>query len=398
MNFWRRSDTHTPGRTPADHWAIFRIQLLLIFAISTLMVIGLPGTREWRRAAEESHMYTVMRGWDGLAWYVWLAAAPIMMQLIRRFPLVRGRIRASLTGLLLGSALLYLTVTHVRFVLHVVPDLIWGSPDRDWLFDRQTYTYNTFAMLPLDFLTYCGFFALSFSIDYYYRNRQRTEETVQLQLKTAQLQSDLARAELAALRGQLHPHFLFNSFNALATLVRQQKNDQAVEIIAQLSELLRLAIDRTGLHEIPLHQELDFIRRYLDIEQLRYGEKLRTEFSVEPGALNVLVPNIVLQPLVENAIKHAISLRTNPGLVRVSAGRSGERLHVAVVDDGPENPPPEVPAGRKRQGIGLANSRAQLEKLYGTNYRLEVMKRPEGGTTIHLDLPWRVSAVPEMSL
>ncbi len=393
MNFWRRNDPQTSGRTSADHWAIYRIQALLIFAISTLLYVGLPGAREWRRAAEESHMYTVMRAWDGLAWYVWLAAAPVMLQLIRRFPLVRGRIPSSIAGLVFGSAVLYLAVTHLRYFLHVMPDLIWGAPNRDWLFDKETYTYNTFAMLPLDFLTYSGFFAVSFSIDYYYRNRQRTEEAMQLQLKTAQLQSDLARAELAALRGQLQPHFLFNSFNALATLVRQQKNDQAVEIIAQLSELLRLAIERTGLHEIPLHQELDFIRRYLDIEQLRYGEKLRTAFAVEPAVMNGLVPNIVLQPLVENAIKHAISLRTNPGLVQVSATRAGERLHVAVIDDGPENPPPSISPGRKRQGIGLANSRAQLEKLYGTNYRLEVMKRPEGGTTIHLDLPWRVATV-----
>jgi two-component sensor histidine kinase len=395
MTFWRRSDPQVSGQGSADNRAVFGIQLLLIFAINTLLYVGLPGTREWRRVAEESHMYTVMRGWDGLAWYVWLGAAPVMMFLIRRFPLVRGRVRSSIVGLLLGSVLLYLAVTHLRYFLHVLPDIIWGTPNRDWLFDRETYMYNTFGMFPLDFLTYSGFFAVSFSIDYYYRNRQRTDEAVQLQLKAARLQSDLARAELAALRGQLHPHFLFNSFNALATLVRQHKNEQAVEIIAQLSELLRMAIDRTGLHEIPLHQELDFIRRYLDIEQLRYGEKLRTEFDVEPGAMDVLVPNIVLQPLVENAIKHAISLRTNPGLVRVSASRSGERLHVMVVDDGPENPPPAIAAGRKRQGIGLANSRAQLEKLYGANYRLEVMKRPEGGTSIHLDLPWRAAAVSE---
>lgn len=398
MTLRRSNDPQKSGQASADHRAIFRIQFLLIFAISTLLYVGLPGTREWRREAEESHMYTVMRAWDSPVWYIWLAAAPLMMKLIRRFPLARGRIRSSLTGLIVGSLVLFLAVTHLRYFLHVVPDLVWGSANRDWLFDADTYAYNTFAMVPLDFLTYSGFFAVSFSVDYYYRNRRRTDEALQLQLKTAQLQSDLARAELAALRGQLHPHFLFNSFNALATLVRQQKNDQAVEIIAQLSELLRLAIERTGLHEIPLHQELDFIRRYLDIERLRYGEKLRTAFDVEPAALNVLVPNIVLQPLVENAIKHAISLRTNPGLVRLTAGRSGERLHVAVVDDGPENPPPAVPAGRKRQGIGLANSRAQLEKLYGTDYRLEVMKRPEGGTTIHLDLPWRAAAAPEMSL
>lgn len=384
------------GQIAADRRHIFRVQVLLLFAIGTLLYFGLPGTRQWRAQAEQANMYMVIRAWDGWAWYVWVAAAPVMLLLIRRYPLVHGRILRSLTGLLLGSGFLYLLVTHMRYFLRAAPDLVWGGPDRSWFFDRQTYAYNTFAMLPLDFLTYSGFLAISFSVDYYYRNRQRAEEAARLELRTAQLQSELARAELAVLRGQLHPHFLFNSFNALATLVRQRKNDEAVEIIAQLSELLRLAIDRSGFHEIPLRQELDFIRRYLDMERLRYGAKLQTEFDIEVGAQNALVPNIVLQPLVENAIKHAISLRTNPGTVRVGAVRAGDRLHVTVRDDGPENVPAPSPA-RKRQGIGLANSRAQLEKLYGTDYRLEVMKRPEGGTTIHLDLPWRMATVAEVA-
>ncbi len=391
----RRSDQGILGRFAAEKWTVFRIQLLLIFAISTLLYVGLPGTREWRRVAEESHMYTVIRAWDGLAWYVWVAAAPFMLMLIRRFPLVRGRIRSSATGLLVGSFLLYLAVTHLRYFLHVLPDLIWSS-SRDWLFDRETYAYNTFAMAPLDFLTYCGFFGVSLSVDYYHRIRQRTEEATQLQLKAARLQSELARAELAALRGQLHPHFLFNSFNALATLVRQQKNEQAVEIIAQLSELLRLAIERTGLQQIPLTQELDFIRRYLEMERLRYGEKLLVQFDIESAALDVLVPNIVLQPLVENAIKHGISLRTNPGTVRVAAHRTGDRLHIAITDDGPEGRA-MPPKNRKGPGIGLANSRAQLDRLYGADYRLEMVKRPEGGTVVSLDLPWRRAPAAEIA-
>ncbi len=395
-NLWRRFSLTRILRLTPEELTVFRVQLLFIFSINTLLYFGLPGTREWRRLAEESHMYTVMRAWDGLAWYVWLAAAPFMLLFIRRYPLVRGQIGRNVRRLLMASALLYLGVTHLRYFLHVLPDVIW-SPNLDWVFDRDTYAYNTYALLPIDMLTYSSFFAVSFAVDYFFRHRQRSEEAVQLQLETARLQSDLARAELAALRGQLHPHFLFNSFNALATLVRQKRNDQAVEIIAQLSELLRLAIDRTGLHEIPLHQELDFIRRYLQIEQLRYGEKLRTQFEVEAGAQNALVPNIVLQPLVENAIKHAISLRTNPGLVRIRARQNGERLAISVEDDGSENPPPPRDP-RKRAGIGLANSRAQLDRLYAGNYHLEVLKRPEGGTIIHLDLPWRVATVPEFSI
>lgn len=397
METLRRIERILLPTLPADERRILRVQLILISTIIGLLYLGIPGTREWRRVAEEGHMYTIIRAWDGFAWLVWLAAVPVMYLLIRRYPPIRGQLRGNLVGIFCGSLLLYLGVTHLRYVLRVLPDFIW-SPNRELLFNFDTYAYNTFGMVPFDGFTYCGFFAVALSVDYYMRHRQRFEESLRLQLETARLQSDLARAELAALRGQLHPHFLFNSFNALATLVRQQKNEQAVEIIAQLSELLRLAMERSGLHEIPLHQELDFIRRYLDIEHLRYGDKLRTEFSVEPAALNALVPNIVLQPLVENAVKHAISLRTNPGVVRVAAGRNNQRLHVDVIDDGPEGPPRVIPDGRKRTGIGLANSRAQLEKLYGNDYRLDVMKRPEGGTIIHLDLPWRLPVASEQAI
>jgi LytS/YehU family sensor histidine kinase len=277
----------------------------------------------------------------------------------------------------------------VRYAIRMVPNFFGGMP---WshLTDFDTYAYNTFGMLPLDLLTYSGFFAVSFAVDSYYSHRQHAERAVQLQLKAAQLQSELARAELAALRGQLHPHFLFNSFNALATLVRQRKNDAAVEIIAQLSALLRLAIDRSGLQEIPLHQEIDFIRRYLEIERLRFGDKLQVEFAVEPTVLEALVPNIVLQPLVENAVKHGISLRTNPGLVRVAASRQADRLCIEIMDEGADAAVPgPADAARKKPGIGLANTRAQLDKLYGENYGLEIRKQPGASTIVTLDLPWR---------
>ncbi|HEX7631441.1 MAG TPA: histidine kinase, partial [Lacunisphaera sp.] len=248
---------------------------------------------------------------------------------------------------------------------------------------------NAFAVLPLDLLTFSGFFAVSFAVDAYYKRQRDFQQAMQLQVRAAELQSDLARAELAALRGQLHPHFLFNSFNALATLVRQQKNDAAVEIIAQLSALLRLAIDRGGLKEIPLEQEIDFIRRYLDIEQVRFGDKLRVSFALEPAAMVASVANIVLQPLVENAIKHGISLRTTPGAVRVSARREGNRLRIEIANDGPEDQREVRPAASRKPGIGLANARAQLDKIYGGDYRLELATQPSGITLVTLDLPWR---------
>jgi hypothetical protein len=385
--------SHAPDESPrlaAEDWTIYRTQLLLLFTLSTLLFIGFPGTREWRRLAEENQMQTVIRGWDGLSWYTWLAAAPLMLLLIRRFPLGRGRMPANLMRLALGSGAIYLGVTHIRYALRLLSESFNGVP---WekLVDFDTYAYNTFAMLPLDLLTYSGFFAVSFAIDTFYKQKRDARQAMQLQLTAIQLQSDLARAELAALRGQLHPHFLFNSFNALATLVRQRKNDDAVEIIAQLSALLRLAIDRSGLQVIPLDQEVDFIRRYLDIEKVRFGDKLRMAFEFEPVTLEALVPNIVLQPLVENAIKHGISLRTTPGLVRLVAARWQDRLRIEITNDGPDGAVDAGTTGAKssKAGIGLANTRAQLDKLYGVDYHLDLVRQPGGGAIVILDLPWR---------
>jgi hypothetical protein len=394
MNVYRRFPFLNLGRIPPEQRAAFQVQILVLFVVSTLLYIGFPGTREWRRIAEEGQMHTIIRGWDGLAWYVWLAAAPFMLVLIRKYPLSRDHFWSQLGKILLGSIVLYLIVAHVRYLLRILPELIL-APGKGGLVDMDSYAYNTFGMLPLDFLTYCGFIAVSFSIYYYFKLRQRNEEAILLQLKTAQLQSDLARAELAALRGQLHPHFLFNSFNALATLVRQRKNDAAVEIIAQLSALLRLAIDQSGLHETPLEQELDFIRRYLEIEHVRFGDKLRVDFAIEPATLEVMVPNIILQPLVENAIKHGISMRITPGLVRVTAARVADRLHIEILDDGSDDTQPEAPRGvAKKPGIGLANTRARLTKIYGTDYRLEMNRQPESGTVVSLSLPWRLASTP----
>ena len=395
MRIWRRSDTSSSRAAPSEGYEVYGIQLLLLFALSTLLYIGFPGTREWRRLAEGHQLQTIIRSWDGLAWYTWLAAAPLMLVLIRRNPLTRGHNAKSLGRILLGSAVIYLAVAHVRYLVRGLTAIWWEGAQREVVLNFDTYVYNTFSLLPLDLLTYCGFFSVSFSVDYYFKHRHRTEETLQLQLHGAQLQSDLARAELAALRSQLHPHFLFNSFNALATLVRQHKNDAAVEIIAQLSALLRLAIDRTGLQEIPLHQEIDFIRRYLDIEQVRFGDKLRVEFVLDPASLDVLVPNIVLQPLVENAIKNGISLRTSPGRVRVMTAHKGDRLRIEITDDGLDGTPRDtIQTGTKKAGIGLANTRAQLDKLYGADYRLEMVKQPAGPTIVSLELPWRTAPAP----
>jgi two-component system LytT family sensor kinase len=353
------------GSRPEEQ-AVLKVQLLVLLAINVLLSIGYYGQREWRRIADEHHVPLIIHVWDGLAWYVWLLAAPVMLVLIHRFPLVRGQLPRNIGGLVIGSLVIYAVVANLRFGLRVLPDL-WLPDAEDVPAGWSTYLNATLTLLPIDFLTYCGFFAVSFAVDYSFKFRRRGEEAAQLELQTTRLQFDLSQAELSALRHQLHPHFLFNSFNAVATLVRQKKNDAAVETIAQLSTLFRLATDRKGLPQIPLEEEFDFICRYLEIERVRFGEKLQLDFAIEPDALPGLVPTLVLQPLVENAIKHGISRRTDPGCVRVAAQRQHERLVLEVANDGPEALPADGPRAGKVSGIGLSNTRARLERLYGVN-------------------------------
>ena len=378
------------GFRPPQRRAL-KVQLPLVLATSVLLSLGYHGELEWLRFADERHIPLLVDRWDGLAWFVWLGAAPVMLVLVQRFPLSRGELCRNLTGLTLGSLLLYLVVANVRFCLRVLPHLgTNGNPA-----DFANYLNATLALLPIDFVSYCGFLAITVAVDYNLRLREQADAAVQLQVKAAQLQSDLSRAELAALRNQLHPHFLFNSFNAVATLVRQKKNDCAVEVITQLSALLRRALDRTGRASISLEEEMDFIRRYLEIEKVRFGDKLQFDFSIDPASLGALVPNLVLQPLVENAIKHGIAQRTAPGSVSIIAARKDNRLEIEIANDGPDEP---AAADDERNGessrIGVANTRLRLEKLYGTNYRFEMKTRERGGMVVHLNLPWQPAPGP----
>jgi len=317
-------------------------------------------------------------------WYIWALAAPAILWLIRSTPLSRDRWLRSSIKLIGCSLLIYLTVTNVRFLLRIVTHTwpLTEIPGPSW----TNYLRNETILLPLDILTYCGFFAASFAIDSYFKYRQRAEEVLLLQLQAAQLQSELTRAQLASLQGQLQPHFLFNAFNAVAMLVRQGETAFAVDMIARIGELLRMAMDNGHLPELALEREFHFAICYLEVEQVRFSDKLRTKIDLAPAARRCLVPNLLLQPLVENAVKHGISRRTTPGLVQLKADRDGDRLHVEVTDDGPGSAPQ---TGQVNSGIGLRNTRSRLDLAYGADYTLDIVRLPAGGTSVRLDLPWR---------
>jgi two-component system, LytTR family, sensor kinase len=377
------------ARRSAEERTVFKRQLAAIFVIITLLNLGFYWQRAFREMAVRRNVQIVMRGWDGLAWYVWMLAAPATLVLIRRYPFVREQAVRSVVRLTVGSGAIYFVVTNTRYLLRVLPNL-WLPPEADLPVSWSSYLNTQLERTPLDFLTYCGLFAASLAVDYYSKFRGRAEEVLLLQLRSAELQAELAKFQLTALRGQLQPHFLFNSFNAIATLVRQKKNDEAVETIAQLGELLRFVMEKFDQQELPLEQELEFIRCYLEVERVRFGDKLGVTLDVDPETLACIVPSLLLQPLVENAIKHGIAQRLAPGQVAITAGRHGDRLLIEVKNDGPEETAP-LAVGRP-SGIGLRNTRRRLEHVYGANHRFDVLPQPVGGMLVRLELPWQLAA------
>jgi signal transduction histidine kinase len=381
------------ARLSAEERTLFKRQLAALFLIVTLLNLGFYWQRVLRDAGLRHHVSGVIQGWDGLAWYVWMAAAPMTLLLIRRYPFTPEHPWRSSIQLLSGSIVIYLVVTNTRYLLRIFPN-VWEADESDLPITWKSYGLTQIVRMPLDFLTYAGLFSASFAVDYYSKFRQRAEEVLRLQLEAARIQSELAAFQLAALRGQLHPHFLFNSFNAISTLVRQRKNELAVETIAQLSEVFRFFMEKIEQPELPFEQELEFIRCYLQVEGIRFGEKLRVSVDVEPATLNCIVPNLLLQPLVENAIKHGIARRMTPGEVRISAKRRDGRLLLEVSDDGPGESSRALDVAQARSsGIGLRNTRQRLDHLYGANYRFQISPRLEGGTTVVLDLPWKGTSV-----
>jgi LytS/YehU family sensor histidine kinase len=211
------------------------------------------------------------------------------------------------------------------------------------------------------------------------------------QLRQSRLQALLAKAELDALRLRIQPHFLFNTLNGIAALVRRREDDQALEMLLGLSDLLRATLEHDDEPLVPLGEELGFTRRYLRLQQIRFEDRLRISVDAPDDCLAAEVPFLLLQPLAENAIQHGIARRAGAGAIDIAARRDGGRLILTVSDDGAG-----LPAGFSvdgGHGVGLANTRAKLAQIYPAGRAsLEIRPRPEGGTTAVVSLPLEASA------
>jgi two-component system, LytTR family, sensor kinase len=237
-----------------------------------------------------------------------------------------------------------------------------------------------------DFMVYLAVLGAALARDYFLRYRARVEETTRLQSQAAHLEAQLAEARLDALRTQLNPHFLFNTLNAVSTLV--ERDPRGVRrMIARLSELLRHTLDGTNEQEIPLERELDVLRRYLEIMEVRFQGRLTVTMNIADDARDTLVPNLMLQPLVENALKHGLNAADGSGRIEVSARRDGKVVHLTVRDHGPG---PTAPSAAR--GVGIQNTIARLEQLYGDKQQFALRPAADGGAVVEVEIPYRTLA------
>lgn len=230
------------------------------------------------------------------------------------------------------------------------------------------------------------------AVEYGRRYRERQLAELRLQASLARAELDRASAELRVLKLQLNPHFLFNSLHAVSALVHGAP-DAAERMVLRLGDLLRHAVGRVGTQEVPLDEEVRTLEPFLEVEQIRLGGRLRVDWRIDPAARTGLVPHMVLQPLVENAIKHGLAARAEGGCVEVGARREGPWLALAVRDDG-VGPAAAAARGAAGTGIGMANVRARLAQLYGAEHALEMAPADGGGTRVSLRVPWHEAPLP----
>jgi signal transduction histidine kinase len=318
--------------------------------------------------------------WGATEWYLFAAFSPLVFRFVRRHPLTGHdwprRIPAYIAVWLLLQVAIQVLYVMAERSIGLAGTLAGMEPH------RHVLLYVT-KRAAFSILVFAGMVAAAHATMLYRRYRER-------ELRSAQLETQLARAELQSLRTQLQPHFLFNTLNTISALVHRDP-DGAERVVSRLGDLLRLSLHTASRSEVALRRELEFLDGYIEIQQTRFRDRLTVTIDADPDALDAVVPSLMLQPLVENAIRHGIEPRAAPGQVLVRAWCSGSRLTITVSDDGigvPEQGSPSPTAGN---GVGLRNTRARLRQLYGTDHTFSVGPSPDGGTIVLLEIPYRVA-------
>ena len=357
--------------TPPFRWVFAVATPLAIF--STLQAIRLATLNRGTTDVPELRLFILNTAY----WYVPALLTPTVFRLAhhlrdRGLPLPR----------VIGTHILFglcFSLTHCASMVAIHFGFYLASyegkaPVNWWLvFSQRVFLQN----LDWSLMVYSTIVGLSYALVYYRESQMRA-------LKQAQLETRLVEARLRTLEAELHPHFLFNTLHAISSLVHTNP-DAADRMISRLSDLLRITFDRTGSAGVSLQEELEFLQKYLEIEQTRFHDRLTVRFEIDPDTLDAEVPRLILQPLVENAIKHGVSPKPGDGLVQIRAQRHGDRLWMEVSDNGVG-----LTAGARaklRSGVGLSNTRDRLDVMYGPAHRIEFSDGSKG-LAVRLEIPF----------
>jgi len=356
-------------RTKPKEWLWIPLLWLAFSLFDATKTVG------FMRAEGMHHDWPALFVIEALSWLPWAAATALIFWLGRRVPLGG---RPAFAWLVHAAACIWLGLVFSAWAtLLVISFRPFGPPDPPGFFPHWVKNFDESLLGTMVF--YGCVLMIRNVLDS--RERLASHNT-----EVAQLSEQLAHANLSALRRQIEPHFLFNALNAVSGLIREGRSDAAVDMIAALSDFLRRTLAGSSRQEVRLSDELEFVQRYLAIQQTRFADRLRVEINI-PGELQIAsVPTLILQPLVENAVKHGIVKRKDGGTVRITAAARGNLLLLSVSNDGPV-----LAAGWTEgdRGIGISNVRSRLRGLYGDDSTLVMRDRVEGGVEVTLSIPLR---------
>jgi len=332
------------------------------------------GIQVWVGMLDHNHYVPLLVGHYVCVWIAWAAFTVAIVWLVWRFPIVPASFRNIAIHVLAAFVIagihgLYWTVLMVTMRPFDVRNAGWSDIN---------ILEGLYYRLPAELLLYAAVVGAVQAIIFYARFRQR-------EMETAQLQASLTNARLHALELQIQPHFLFNTLNAVASLVRTGKNGEAVTMIAGLSDLLRYSLDHEGSSRVTLDAESQMLERYLEIQRARFADRMTFSIDIDDAVRRATIPTLILQPLAENAVRHGIARVAAGGTVSVKAFRENGWLRVDITNTG------SLSASGESSGLGLRNTRERLRQLYGDKHRFE-LRQSADGVVASLGVPWSEEA------
>lgn len=358
-------------KTKKGRWLLLFIILTMIGIVSTVQSSIVMIQRKQYEIAYSSNLI-----FNLLYWWFWLLVIPAINWLNKRFDFKKGNLIYSISVHLI--VMVVIVLTHQLYT-SAWCNYIFGEVLYLPLFDKLIWRILNLEWIFVDFIFY--FLTVASYIAFEYQRNSNEKEKLILQLETR-----LAQAQLQALRMQLHPHFLFNTMNSISTLILKSEIQKANSMLVSFSEFLRITLEENGSQVVPLEKELLFIESYLEVEKIRFQDKLNVEMKINPSTRNIKVPNLILQPLIENAIKYAVAPKKSNGFVSITTKLNDDKLLILIKDNGP-GINDDFPIDYKGKGIGIKNTKERLNKLYGNQASINFENIKDGGLLITLKIP-----------